>query len=100
VASRLTQNKVCIYNHLHNIHENIFKAEKQSESFVFPDGEKYSEYSFIVCVNECSVVGECISRGGVIERSGQGTHWFNSGLVYTGHWERDRMEGHGETTVL
>ena len=43
-----------------------------------------------------SSVGEYVDCGnGVIERSGEGTHSFASGLVYKGTWSKDKMNGTG-----
>ncbi|XP_064402327.1 MORN repeat-containing protein 2-like isoform X2 [Halichondria panicea] len=58
-------------------------TKKLTDSYIFPDGEKY--------------VGEYVDYGnGVIERNGEGTHSFSSGLVYKGTWSKDKMNGTGE----
>ncbi|XP_064402326.1 uncharacterized protein LOC135348086 isoform X1 [Halichondria panicea] len=58
-------------------------TKKLTDSYIFPDGEKY--------------VGEYVDYGnGVIERNGEGTHSFASGLVYKGTWSKDKMNGTGE----
>ncbi len=43
-----------------------------------------------------SSVGEYVECGsGVIERSGEGSHSFATGLVYKGTWSNDKMNGIG-----
>ena len=32
---------------------------------------------------------------GQIERHGEGTHYSRDGLVYSGKWENDKMNGEG-----
>lgn len=55
----------------------------KSGAFVFPNGEKYE--------------GEYAEHSsGLIERTGQGTHYFNNGKEYTGQWSNDKMNGKGE----
>ena len=35
------------------------------------------------------------NTSGVIERCGEGKHTFASGMVYSGKWEKDKMNGKG-----
>ncbi len=66
-------------------HESKNGAKNLTDSCIFPNGEKY--------------VGEYVEFGnGVIERSGEGSHSFATGLVYTGTWSNDKMNGIGEMT--
>ncbi|KAL5496618.1 hypothetical protein EMCRGX_G012936 [Ephydatia muelleri] len=54
----------------------------QSGVYVFPNGDRYE--------------GDFIVTEGRIERSGTGTQHFVDGLVYTGQWKNDKMNGKGE----
>ncbi|KAL5496741.1 hypothetical protein EMCRGX_G013095 [Ephydatia muelleri] len=56
----------------------------QSGVYICPNGDRY-EGAFIV-------------TEGRIERSGTGTQHFVDGLVYTGQWKNDKMNGKGEFT--
>ncbi|XP_049640958.1 MORN repeat-containing protein 2 [Suncus etruscus] len=57
--------------------EEVYKI-----SFIFPNGDKYE--------------GECTrSPSGVVERNGTGTHTTPNGIVYTGSWKDDKMNGFG-----
>ena len=50
--------------------------------FVFSNQDRYNgEYQ--------------LNEEGVIERHGQGTHTTCQGIVYTGSWSNDKMEGKG-----
>ena len=42
--------------------------------------------------------GDFIVMEGRIERSGTGTEHFVDGLVYTGQWKNDKMNGKGNGT--
>lgn len=45
-----------------------------------------------------STEGEYISvSNGLIERSGTGTHHLVSGIVYSGQWAQDKMNGKGQS---
>uniref|UniRef100_A0A672ZLI4 MORN repeat containing 2 n=1 Tax=Sphaeramia orbicularis TaxID=375764 RepID=A0A672ZLI4_9TELE len=51
-------------------------------SYIFPNGDKYEgEY--------------CSSASGVMVRSGTGKHTSASGIIYTGEWQDDKMNGKG-----
>ncbi|XP_005893827.2 MORN repeat-containing protein 2 [Bos mutus] len=51
-------------------------------NFIFPNGDKYE--------------GDCIrTSSGVIERNGIGIHTTPNGIVYTGSWKDDKMNGFG-----
>nr|CAB3263906.1 MORN repeat-containing protein 2-like [Phallusia mammillata] len=51
--------------------------------FMFPNNDHYKgEY--------------LVNEDGKIERKGFGTHKTSSGVVYTGYWENDKMNGNGE----
>jgi len=53
--------------------------------FVFPNQDRYNgEYQ--------------LNEEGVIERHGHGTQTTNQGIVYTGTWCNDKMEGQGHMT--
>ena len=42
------------------------------------------------------VEGDYVDHGcGRIVRNGKGTHVFSNGLVYTGQWDKDKMNGEG-----
>ena len=36
---------------------------------------------------------------GQVERHGEGTHYSNDGVIYTGRWESDKMNGEGRYKV-
>ncbi|XP_068163413.1 MORN repeat-containing protein 2 isoform X1 [Antennarius striatus] len=51
-------------------------------SYIFPNGDRYE--------------GECSrSASGVVMRSGAGKHTSANGVVYTGEWKKDKMQGRG-----
>ncbi|KAM6984750.1 MORN repeat-containing protein 2-like [Aplochiton taeniatus] len=51
-------------------------------SYIFPNGDKYE--------------GECYrSVDGVVVRSGTGKHISANGIIYTGKWHDDKMNGRG-----
>ena len=59
---------------------SIFSGE-----FIFPNQDRYKgEYA--------------INENGLIERQGKGTHTTNDGIVYTGFWNKDKMNGQGRIT--
>jgi hypothetical protein len=44
-----------------------------------------------------SLDGEYMERSpGQIERCGCGTHYSRDGLIYSGKWENDKMNGEGK----
>lgn len=46
-----------------------------------------------------STEGEYIQLSGdacAIERQGNGTHYANNGMTYTGSWKADKLNGHGK----
>ncbi|CAN0507209.1 unnamed protein product [Rangifer tarandus platyrhynchus] len=52
-------------------------------NFIFPNGDKYD--------------GDCTrTSSGVIERNGIGIHTTPNGIVYTGSWKDDKMNGFGK----
>ncbi|XP_061012105.1 MORN repeat-containing protein 2 [Dama dama] len=52
-------------------------------NFIFPNGDKYD--------------GDCTrTSSGVIERNGIGIHTTPNGIVYTGSWKNDKMNGYGK----
>ncbi|XP_065784908.1 MORN repeat-containing protein 2 [Muntiacus reevesi] len=52
-------------------------------NFIFPNGDKYD--------------GDCTrTSSGVIERNGIGIHTTPNGIVYTGSWKNDKMNGFGK----
>lgn len=38
------------------------------------------------------------TTGGGIEREGQGSHHLSNGVVYSGQWRQDKMNGKGKMT--
>ncbi|XP_071389731.1 MORN repeat-containing protein 2 [Centroberyx affinis] len=51
-------------------------------SYIFPNGDRYE--------------GECSrSASGVVMRSGTGKQITASGIIYTGEWHEDKMNGRG-----
>ncbi|XP_006638614.2 MORN repeat-containing protein 2 [Lepisosteus oculatus] len=52
-------------------------------SYVFPNGDKYD--------GEC-----CKTSEGVVMRSGIGKHTAANGVIYTGQWKDDEMNGKGK----
>lgn len=45
-------------------------------------------------------MGEFVNQGqGKIERNGQGTHMFVSGMEYCGAWTKDKMCGKGKLVL-
>ncbi|KAJ8377611.1 hypothetical protein AAFF_G00255690 [Aldrovandia affinis] len=51
-------------------------------SYIFPNGDRYE--------------GQCSrSPDGVVRREGVGTHSSPDGLVYTGEWQNDQLNGWG-----
>ncbi|XP_042189423.1 MORN repeat-containing protein 2 isoform X2 [Callorhinchus milii] len=51
----------------------------------------------IIFPNEDRYDGECIkSEDGIVERNGTGIHTTPSGIVYTGNWKNDKMDGFGK----
>ncbi|XP_041834021.1 MORN repeat-containing protein 2 isoform X3 [Melanotaenia boesemani] len=49
--------------------------------YIFPNGERYE--------------GECSRSAGVLVRSGTGKHISVTGVIYTGEWCKDKMQGRG-----
>ncbi|XP_049508674.1 MORN repeat-containing protein 2 [Panthera uncia] len=57
-------------------------AEVYKINFVFPNGDKYD--------------GDCTrTSSGIFERNGIGIHTTPNGIVYTGSWKDDKMNGFG-----
>lgn len=45
--------------------------------------------------------GEYVEHApGQIERHGEGTHYSRDGLVYSGKWENDKMNGEGKSILF
>lgn len=77
--------------------------------FVFPNGDKYGKYIVltfyvklnagmldVILLNHWHADGEYVERApGQIERHGDGTHYSRDGLIYSGKWENDKMNGEG-----
>ncbi|KAF7482263.1 Hypothetical predicted protein [Marmota monax] len=58
-------------------------SEVYKINFIFPNGDKYD--------------GECIrTSSGIYERNGIGIHTTPNGIVYTGNWKDDKMNGFGK----
>ncbi|XP_069925623.1 MORN repeat-containing protein 2 [Oryctolagus cuniculus] len=58
-------------------------SEVYKISFIFPNGDKYD--------------GECTrTSSGVYERNGIGIHTTPNGIIYTGSWKDDKMNGFGK----
>ncbi|XP_077620346.1 MORN repeat-containing protein 2, partial [Crocuta crocuta] len=57
-------------------------AEVYKINFIFPNGDKYD--------------GDCTrTSSGIFERNGIGIHTTPNGIVYTGSWKDDKMNGFG-----
>ncbi|XP_055099437.1 MORN repeat-containing protein 2 [Symphalangus syndactylus] len=57
-------------------------SEVYKISFIFPNGDKYD--------------GDCTrTSSGIYERNGIGIHTTPNGIVYTGSWKDDKMNGFG-----
>ncbi|XP_008160443.2 MORN repeat-containing protein 2 [Eptesicus fuscus] len=57
--------------------EEVYKI-----NFIFPNGDKYD--------------GDCTrTHFGIVERNGIGIHTTPNGIVYTGSWKDDKMNGFG-----
>ncbi|XP_069349983.1 MORN repeat-containing protein 2 [Eulemur rufifrons] len=57
-------------------------SEVYKVNFIFPNGDKYD--------------GDCTrTSSGVYERNGMGIHTTPNGIVYTGSWRDDKMNGFG-----
>ncbi|XP_059842399.1 MORN repeat-containing protein 2 isoform X1 [Hemitrygon akajei] len=51
----------------------------------------------VIFPNEDRYEGECIRIDGVgLERNGFGIHTSSNGIIYTGQWKNDKMNGHGK----
>uniref|UniRef100_F7GTV7 MORN repeat containing 2 n=1 Tax=Callithrix jacchus TaxID=9483 RepID=F7GTV7_CALJA len=58
-------------------------SEVYKISFIFPNGDKYD--------------GDCTrTSSGTYERNGIGIHTTPNGIVYTGSWKDDKMNGFGK----
>uniref|UniRef100_A0A8B9XVM9 MORN repeat containing 2 n=1 Tax=Bos mutus grunniens TaxID=30521 RepID=A0A8B9XVM9_BOSMU len=83
--------KNCSYQRIKNFKKYVYviflKSFKTAPevfkiNFIFPNGDKYE--------------GDCIrTSSGVIERNGIGIHTTPNGIVYTGSWKDDKMNGFG-----
>ncbi|XP_053169708.1 MORN repeat-containing protein 2 [Scomber japonicus] len=61
---------------------NTQGEEPVKVNYIFPNGDRYE--------------GECSrSESGVITRSGSGKHTSVNGVIYTGEWHEDKMNGRG-----
>ncbi|XP_070284685.1 MORN repeat-containing protein 2 [Myotis yumanensis] len=57
--------------------EEVYKI-----NFIFPNGDKYD--------------GDCTRTPfGIVERNGIGVHTTPNGIIYTGNWKDDKMNGFG-----
>ncbi|XP_045406572.1 MORN repeat-containing protein 2 [Lemur catta] len=57
-------------------------SEVYKVNFIFPNGDKYD--------------GDCTrTSSGIYERNGMGIHTTPNGIVYTGSWRDDKMNGFG-----
>ncbi|XP_025309920.2 MORN repeat-containing protein 2 [Canis lupus dingo] len=63
-------------------HTPLPTAEVYKINFIFPNGDKYD--------------GDCTrTSSGIFERNGIGIHTTPNGIVYTGSWKDDKMNGFG-----
>uniref|UniRef100_A0A671EVS0 MORN repeat containing 2 n=2 Tax=Rhinolophus ferrumequinum TaxID=59479 RepID=A0A671EVS0_RHIFE len=61
---------------------SLSTAEVYKINFIFPNGDKYD--------------GDCTrTSSGIFERNGIGIHTTPNGIVYTGSWKDDKMNGFG-----
>lgn len=61
---------------------SLSTAEVYKVNFVFPNGDKYD--------------GDCTkTSSGIFERNGIGIHTTPNGIIYTGSWKDDKMNGFG-----
>ncbi|XP_046517797.1 MORN repeat-containing protein 2 [Equus quagga] len=61
---------------------SLSSAEVYKINFIFPNGDKYD--------------GDCTrTSSGIFERNGIGIHTTPNGIVYTGSWKDDKMNGFG-----
>ncbi|CAK8685579.1 unnamed protein product [Clavelina lepadiformis] len=68
--------------------EKDIKVDKQEEpttsgEFIFSNNDRYKGEYYL-------------NENGVIQRHGFGTHTTSSGIVYSGCWKKDKMNGKGQ----